>query len=289
MTIKLFTDSSADLPKELIQRYDIEVVPLLVIDGDQQYEDNVTLDPADLFRGMREGKVYKTSQISYQTLYDRLKPYAEQGQSCLYLAFSSELSGTYQTGVMVKNDILEQYPDFELEVLDTKCASLGEGMVVLKIAELAQQGKSMAELLAAASFFARHMEHIFTVDDLKYLLRGGRVSPIAAFIGGILQIKPILDVEDGKLIPIEKVRGRKKVFQRMIEIIRERGVALDKQTIGISHGDDLEGAEQLAAMIREAFGTPEIVISMIGASVGAHSGPGTMAIYFLNQEWNAVS
>ncbi|WP_058301237.1 DegV family protein [Gorillibacterium timonense] len=284
MTIKIFTDSAADLPKELVQRHGIEVVPLMVIDGDKEYEDNVTLDPADMFRGMRQGTAYKTSQISYQTLYSRLSSYAEQGQSCLYLAFSSALSGTYQTGVMVKNDLLEQYPDFELEVLDTKCASFGEGMVVLKTAELAAQGKGMAELVEAAAFYARHMEHIFTVDDLKYLLRGGRVSPIAAFIGGILQIKPILDVEDGKLIPIEKVRGRKKALQRMVEIIRERGVALDKQTIGISHGDDLEAAEQVASMIREAFGTPEVLISTVGASVGAHSGPGTLAIFFLNKE-----
>ncbi|WP_438434789.1 DegV family protein [Gorillibacterium sp. sgz500922] len=284
MTIQLFTDSAADLPKDLVQRYGIEVLPLMVIDGDKEYEDNVTLEPAELFRGMREGTAYKTSQISYQALYDRLIPYAEKGQSCLYLAFSSQLSGTYQTGTMVANDLKEHYPDFELEVLDTKCASFGEGMVVLKTAELAAEGKSMAELVEAAGFYAHHMEHIFTVDDLKYLLRGGRVSPIAAFIGGILQIKPILDVEDGKLIPIEKVRGRKKVFQRMIEIIRERGAALDKQTIGISHGDDLEAAEQVAAMIKEAFGTPEVLITMIGASVGAHSGPGTIAIFFLNRE-----
>jgi len=284
MAIKLFTDSAADLPKDLAQRYGIEVLPLMIIDGDKEYEDNVTLEPAELFRGMRQGTIYKTSQISYQALYNHVSPYAEQGQSCLYLAFSSELSGTYQTGVMVQNDLRDQYPDFEFEVVDTKCASFGEGMVVLKTAELAAEGKSMAELVEAAAFYARHMEHIFTVDDLKYLLRGGRVSPIAAFIGGILQIKPILDVEDGKLIPIEKVRGRKKVFQRIIDIMRERGVALDKQTVGISHGDDLEAAEQIAAMIKEAFGTPEMLITMIGASVGAHSGPGTLAIFFLNKE-----
>ena len=284
MNVKIITDSAADMPKHLVQQYDIDVIPLQVIEGEHVYLDNVTLAPVDLFKGMRSGTVYKTSQPNYQTVVDVFTRYAQEGRSCLYLSFSSELSGTYQTAVMAMNDVLEQYPEFPIEVVDTKNASFGEGLVVSKIAQLAQTGKSLAELKEAAIFYAAHMEHIFTVDDLEYLLRGGRVSPLAAFLGGILNIKPILHVDQGKLIPIEKVRGRKKVFARIIEIMRDRGFRLDNQTIGISHRDDLEAAEQMAAMIREAFGTQEIIITMIGSSVGAHSGPGTLAIFFLNQE-----
>ncbi|MBC8080374.1 MAG: DegV family protein [Gorillibacterium sp.] len=284
MDVKIITDSAADMPGDITRQYDIDVIPLQVIEGETVYLDNVTLDPMDLFKGMRAGTVYKTSQPAYQSIVDLFTHYATQGRSCLYPAFSSELSGTYQTAVMAMNDVLEEYPDFDIDIINTKCASFGEGLVTYKIAQLAKMGKTKAELIDATNFYAAHMEHIFTVDDLEYLLRGGRVSPIAAFIGGILNIKPILDVENGKLVPIEKIRGRKKVFLRIIEIMRERGYQLENQTIGISHGDDLEAAEQMASMIREAFGTKEIIISMIGSSVGAHSGPGTLAIFFLNQE-----
>lgn len=284
MNVKIITDSAADMPKHLVEQYDIDVIPLQVIEGEHVYLDNVTLAPVDLFKGMRSGTVYKTSQPNYQTVVDVFTRYAQEGRSCLYLSFSSELSGTYQTAVMAMNDVIEQYPAFAIDVVDTKCASFGEGLVVSKIAQAAETGKNLAALKEMAIFYAAHMEHIFTVDDLEYLLRGGRVSPLAAFIGGILNIKPILHVDQGKLIPIEKVRGRKKVFARIIEIMRARGFRLDNQTIGISHGDDLEAAEQMAAMIREAFGTKEIIITMIGSSVGAHSGPGTLAIFFLNQE-----
>lgn len=286
MNVKIITDSAADMPKDLVGQYDIDVVPLRVFEGEKEFLDNVTLDPVDLFDNMRKGAVYKTSQPTYQDFMELFTKYAEQKRSCVYLAFSSELSGTYQTALMVKNEVLEQHPDFDLEIVNTKCASFGEGLAVLHVAKLAQSGADRQEVAKAAVFYTEHMEHIFTVDDLKYLLRGGRVSPLAAFIGGILNIKPILHMEDGKLIPLEKARGRKKVFQRMIEIIRERGVNLNKQTIGISHGDDREAAEEFAGMLRESFGTPEVIITLVGASVGAHAGPGTIAVFFLNRERN---
>ncbi|WP_040951982.1 DegV family protein [Gorillibacterium massiliense] len=284
MSVQIVTDSAADLPKEIIEKYSIKVIPLVVMDGDQEYLDGETLDPVDLFAGMRKATVYKTSQPKFQTYLDVFKGYAEERKTVLYIAFSSGLSGTYQTAVMAKNELVDEYPDFSIEVVDTKCASFGEGLVVLYAAQMAETGASLNELKDKVVHWAEHMEHIFTVDDLNTLMRGGRVSPLSAFIGGLLNIKPILDVEDGKLIPIEKVRGRKKVFQRIIEIMRERGVQLDKQVIGISHGDDLEAAQLFADMIRESFGTKEIITTIIGGAVGAHAGPGTLAIFFQNVE-----
>lgn len=283
MSVKIITDSAADLPRELVEQYGIEVLPLMVYLGEQEYRDGETMNPKEMFKGMREGKVYKTAQVPLQVFRERFLICAEQDIECVYVAFSSGLSGTYQSAVLAKNEILEDYPDCRLEVIDTKCASMGFGLVVLHAAQLAAEGKTRQEIVEAVEFHAEHMEHIFTVDNLEYLYRGGRVSRTAAFIGSLLNIKPVLHVDDGKLIPIEKLRGRRKVLDRMVAIMEERGVSQGNQVIGISHGDDLEAAETLRDMIRERFGSQDFVISLIGGAVGAHSGPGTLALFFLNR------
>lgn len=152
-------------------------------------------------------------------------------------------------------------------------------------ARLAKEGKSKEEIMDDAQKRALHMEHIFTVDDLEYLKRGGRVSKTAAFVGTLLNIKPILHVEDGKLIPLEKMRGTKKLLGRMVELMEERGDNFENQVIGISHGDDLERAEALAKMIKDKFGVKEVVIEYVGSAIGRHSGPGTLALFFLNKSF----
>ncbi|WP_199620346.1 DegV family protein [Paenibacillus alkalitolerans] len=282
MTVKIIADSAADLPKEVAEQHGIDVIPLMVYLGDEEFLDNVTLKPAELFQGMRSGRTYKTSQPMYGNVESVFRSAAENEDGAVYVAFSSELSGTYQTAVMVKGDLTGELTGLDLEIIDSKCASAGAGLVALKAAELAAGGASKEEIVRRARWYAEHMEHIFTVDNLEYLVRGGRVSPVAAFIGGLLNIKPILHVEEGKLVPIEKVRGRKKVFSRIVEIMERRGADLANQTIGISHGDDPEAAEELKAMISERFGCRSFFVSMIGAAVGAHAGPGTIAVFFLN-------
>ncbi|SFI78158.1 MULTISPECIES: DegV family protein [unclassified Bacillus (in: firmicutes)] len=284
MTIKIITDSAADLPKELLHTYDIEVIPLRVYDEQEnEFFDGITLDPIDLLRNMREGKVYKTSLPSLEKIQEVFTTYAKQDATCIYLAFSSELSGTYQSSVLVKEEVKETYPNFSLDIIDTKCVSIGQGLVVLEAAKLAQSGATKEEVLNRIAFMTKHMEHIVTVADLQYLVRGGRLSKVAGFIGGLLNIKPILNIEEGKLIPLEKIRGRKKVFQHIIDMMETRGKDLENQTIGISHGDDLESVNILAEMITEKFGCKVFVVNSIGAAVGAHAGPGTLAIFFLNE------
>jgi DegV family protein with EDD domain len=209
---------------------------------------------------------------------------AKKGVPSLYVCFSSELSGTYQTAMMIRNEVLEEFPEFELSIIDTKCASLGCGLVVKYAAELASSGKSLSDVDEAVRSYCQKVEHIFTVDNLEYLARGGRISKASAFVGGLLNIKPLLHVEEGKLVPLEKIRGRKKVFRRIIEIMKERGVNLENQTIAISHGDDEEAANEMKAMIQEAFSPKEVYVNLVGAVIGAHSGPGTLAIFFLNDE-----
>ncbi|WP_226556158.1 DegV family protein [Priestia aryabhattai] len=283
MSIKLLTDSASDLPLSFFKENNIGFLPLRVSLDNQEYLDLQTIEPASVYEAIRKGKMPKTSQAAPTTMYEVFENIAKSGNSCIYLAFSSELSGTYQTAMMIREELLEKYPDFQLEIIDTKCASLGQGVVTYYAAQLLQQNLSLVEMTEKIKQYALHMEHIFTVDDLDFLAQGGRVSKASAFVGGLLNIKPLLHVEDGKLIPIEKIRGRKKVFKRMLDVMEERGKNLSSQTIGISHGDDLETALQLKEMIQERFGTKHFIINIIGAAIGSHSGPGTIAVFFLNE------
>lgn len=283
MFIKIMTDSACDLNPQLLRELGVDFVPILVHQEKEEFLDGINLMPEEMLRQMREGKVFKTSQIPPSVFRAKFLEYAQAGGKCIYIAFSSGLSGTYNSAMIAKEEVLEEYPGFELEIIDTKCASVGFGLVVYKAAHMAKVGKSMEEIVETVKFNSKHMEHIFTVDDLEYLFRGGRVSKSAAFIGGLLNIKPILHVADGKLIPIEKVRGRNKALKRMIEIVKERGVDLENQLIGINHGDDLEGANKLMQLLELELGCKDFLISCIGCAVGAHSGPGTLSIFFLNK------
>ncbi|QBP91070.1 DegV family protein [Bacillus mycoides] len=284
MGVKIITDSAADLPLELLQAYDIDLIPLRVYDeAETEYLDGVTLKSVTLLQKMREGAVYKTSLPSLETFQEKFVSYAKEGNPCIYLAFSSELSGTYQSSVLIKEEVKETYTDLDLEIIDTKCASLGQGIVVLEAAKMAKEGSSKEEILNRVAFLMEHMEHIFTVADLQYLVRGGRLSKVAGFIGGLLNIKPILNVDEGKLVPLEKVRGKKKVLSRIVDIMEERGKGLKGQTIGMTHGDDLETAEALKALITERFGCEVFIVNTIGAAIGAHTGPGALTLFFLNE------
>ena len=284
MGVKIITDSAADLPVELLQAYDIDLIPLRVYDeAETEYLDGVTLKSVTLLQKMREGAVYRTSLPSLETFQEKFVSYAKEGNPCIYLAFSSELSGTYQSSVVIKEEVKETYADLDLEIIDTKCASLGQGIVVLEAAKMAKEGASKEEILNRVAFLMNHMEHIFTVADLQYLVRGGRLSKVAGFIGGLLNIKPILNVDEGKLVPLEKVRGKKKVLSRIVDIMEERGKDLKGQTIGMTHGDDLETAEALKALITERFGCEVFIVNTIGAAIGAHTGPGALTLFFLNE------
>lgn len=283
MTLKILTDSGSDLPLQFFNDYDVTLFSLGVhLDG-QDYEDIATIHPAEVFNAMRDGKAPKTSQVSPQRFKDVFTELAKEKQAGLYIAFSSELSGTYQTAVMMRDEVKEEYPDLDLTIIDTKCASLGQGLVAKAAAELAAKGGSKEEIIELVTFYINHMVHLFTVDDLEYLARGGRVSKASAFVGGLLNIKPLLNVEDGKLVPLEKIRGKKKVSKRILELMEERGKDLSQQTIAISHGDVEEEALEYKRLFEEKFGCKSVYINMIGAAIGSHAGPGTIAIFFLNE------
>ncbi|MBX0357142.1 DegV family protein [Halobacillus sp. Nhm2S1] len=285
MHVQVLCDSASDLNQEMFEQFSVQSLPLKVILNNEEYDDGIDITPKEVYDRMKDGEAPKTAQVSPQTFRETFTALAEKGQPFIYFAFSSELSGTYQTAKMIEQEVKEEYENARFDVIDTKAASLGYGLVILRAAELAKGGASYDEVLELGQYHATHMEHIFTVDDLEYLQRGGRVSRTAAFVGGLLKIKPLLHMEDGKLIPLEKIRGSKKVLKRMLEVMDERGADLQNQRMAISHGDDLERAEQLAEMIKETYGTKEIHIDYVGATIGAHAGPGTIALFFLNDTY----
>jgi DegV family protein with EDD domain len=283
MGVKILADSASDLPLEFFEQNNVALFPLKVhVDG-KEYEDLRTIEPQEVYDNIRAGILPKTSQASpagFKEVFTEMAINKEQG---IYIAFSSQLSGTYQTAVMISEQVKEEYPEFDLTIIDTKCASLGCGLVVMEAVKAAQAGKSKEEIVKDAVFRAQHMEHLFSVDDLDHLAKGGRVSKASAFLGGLLNIKPLLNVEDGKLVPIEKIRGRKKLLRRIIELMHERGKSLNSQVVAISHADDAATAQEMKELIAKEFGTREVFINSIGAAVGSHTGPGTISIFFLNE------
>lgn len=284
MGIQIVTDSACDLSREVIEYYDIKVMPLMVYRKEAEYEDGVSIVPKSVLDGMREGEVFRTAQVPVQRIMEMLNQ--SKCREFIYIAFSSELSGTYATACMVLENLKEDDPGIgdRMRIIDSRCASGGMGLVVLKAAQMAKAGLGFAEIEEMANYYSRHMQHVFTVDQIEYLYKGGRVTKTQAFIGGLLNVKPILDVQDGRLVPMEIARGRKHLYKRMLEIIEERGVNLENQVIGINHGDDLEAAQRIMGLMKEKFHVEHFLCNTIGCAIGAHSGPGTLAIFFMDEQ-----
>ncbi|KAB7704973.1 DegV family EDD domain-containing protein [Bacillus aerolatus] len=281
--MKLFADSACDLPLDFFDSCQITLIPLHVHLNGEDFEDMKGINPKKVYEAIRQGGMPKTSQASPLLLEKLFTELAESGEPGIYPAFSSALSGTYQTAVMVRDQVKETHPTLDLTIIDTKAASLGYGLIVMSAAECLQKGWLKKDIVADIQFHCQHMEHIFTVEDLGHLAKGGRLSNSAAWIGGLLNIKPILHVEEGRLVPLEKVRGRKKALNRMLDIMEERGKHLNVQRVAISHGDDSESAELLKKMIAERFHSQEIYTHIIGSTIASHAGPGTVALFFLNE------
>lgn len=281
--MKLYADSATDLPLEFFKQKEVELFPLRVHIQNQDYEDLIGIHPKEVYSKIREGEQPKTSQVSPETFYNEFEKLAKNSESGLYIAFSSALSGTHDTAVMMRDQILEAYPDFNFIIIDSKAASMGYGLLVQLAARLRDEGLSLNEVEQRIRIALEQLQSLFTVEDLDYMARGGRVTKTSAFVGGLLNIKPLLHVEEGKLIPIEKIRGRKKVIKRLVELIGERGTGLENQVIAISHGDDLETAEELKALLEQAYGVSSFEIQMIGSAIGAHVGPGAIAVFFFSE------
>ncbi len=275
--VRFITDSGADAPKELLDAYGFTVMPFGVLIDEETFFDGESISPVELYEKMRNGAAPKTFQVEVSRMVEVFTEHFKQGESFIYLAFSSELSGTYQTATMLAAELAETYPDVPYAIINTKTASTGQGLFVLDVAEFAKT-HSFEETKAYAEQKINTVRHLFTVESLEYLMRGGRVSRASAFIGGLLSILPLLTVEDGKLIPKEKIRGQKKVMNRIVEWMEEARPSIDGRRIIIGHGDSIERAEQLKQLIETQFAPSEVLITIAGAAIGSHTGPGLIVI-----------
>ena len=279
---KLYSDSTCDLSKEILAGMDVKLFDLAFeVDGKTYIGDQMSLP--EFYAAMRKGAMTKTSQVSPQTYEEEFEKCIQQGFDILHLGFSSGLSGSYQAACIAKDNLLEKYPNAKIVIVDSLCASTGQGLLLIKADRLRRGGMGLDELGAWLEENKFHTCHVFTVDDLEYLRRGGRVSKTAAVAGSILGIKPILHVDnEGHLIPLGKVRGRRQSLDKLIELIKERCGEWDNNEVCICHGDCIDDANYCADKMRSLFGKNiKVNICYTGAVIGAHSGPGTIALFFM--------
>ncbi|MCI9272423.1 MAG: DegV family protein [Clostridiales bacterium] len=281
----IITDSTTDLSPEMVRQLELEIIPLqFVMEGHTylNYPDGRELSEKNFYEMLRNQKVATTVQVNASRFLERFEPILQQGKDILYIAFSSGLSGTYGSAIMAREELKEKYPDRQVLVSDSLSASMGEGLLVYHAVMEKRKGKSIQEVFEWVEQNKRNLCHWFTVDDLNHLKRGGRVSSATALLGTMLGIKPVLHVDDeGHLINVSKVRGRRQSLQAMVDKMKQTCVNAEEQVVFISHGDCIEDAQALAEMVRSAMKVKEIVIHYIGPVIGAHSGPGTVALFFL--------
>ena len=282
---QIITDSGCDLPLEMRQQLDVNMVSLTLQFRGKELQDSVGEDITSLYEGLRAGEVASTSAVNPDTWSGIMEAALQAGKDVLVLAFSSGLSTTYQSAVIASQDLKEKYPQRRIRVVDTRSASLGQGLLVWYACQKRDEGMTLDQLADWVEETKYRLCHWFTVDDLMYLKRGGRVSAATAIVGTMLGIKPVLHMDDeGHLINVGKARGRKASIEALAEKLGQLGLPGQNKKVFICHGDCLENAKRLEAIVKEKYGVEEAFIGYTGAVIGSHSGPGTLALFFLGEK-----
>lgn len=285
MSYKIITDTCCDYPANMYEKLDLEVVPLTVLYKGKNYDSYTEEWLKSMFDGLREGAVAKTAAANPQDWENGIEPVLKAGHDALVLTFTSGLSATYQSAMIAAEELREKYPERKIIVVDTLCASLGQGLLVWYACKKRDEGMSLEEVAAWVEEHRLNLCHWVTVDDLMYLKRGGRISTTTALVGTMLQIKPIIHVDDnGKLVSVGKARGRKAAIKVVADKMGETGLPGENDTVFICHGDCKEDAEYLASLVKEQYGVKKVLIYYVGAVIGSHSGPGTLALFYLGKE-----
>ena len=284
----IMTDSSCDLPAELAEKMELSVLPLYVdVDGRKyvNYLDEREIAFSEIYAKLRTKCPAKTSAVNVNDFMVPMENALKAGRDVLYIGFSSGLSSTYDAGAMAARELSERYPGRKIYTVDSLCASMGQGLLVYLAWKQKQLGRTLEQVRDYVEDNKLHLCHWFTIDDLMFLKRGGRISGATAVVGSMLSIKPIMHVDnDGHLIKVGTARGRKASLKALADQAERLGVDLGIQTVFISHGDCLADANYLADIMRARFNVKEVVISYVGPVIGAHSGPGTVALFFLGRE-----
>lgn len=280
---RITTDSTVDLNLERMEELGVPFVSLhLMLEGKDILDDMESESAMSLYNAMREGKMGTTSQATVESFLELWEPMLQTGEDILYVGFSSALSGTVNSALIARGQLAERYPDRRILIVDSLCASAGEGMLLEHAVALQKSGLDIDACYQAVEALKLRVNHWFTVDDLTYLRRGGRVSGAAALFATLLSIKPVMDVNnEGKLTPREKVKGRRAAIKRMYEHLCEKIDVAANTFVNISHSDCIADAEYLMEIIKERFPKMSVNIYSVGAVIGSHSGPGTLALFFL--------
>lgn len=287
MNIKLITDSACDLSIDFIKENDIDVVSLMVNLNGEFIPDDLgqTLNHEDFFKLVKEGAMPSTTQVNVGTFHEMFTKYVVEGNYILYIGLSSALSGTVSSAITARNMVLEEHPDANIYVLDSLSVSVGEGVLVYKAVEMIKNNVPIEEIIDYLESIKRKVIHAITVDDLNHLKRGGRISGAVAAVGGLLGIKPTLKIDDeGRVVPTEKIKGRKKALKSLVQQIKTNGENIEDQNIFICHADCIEDALEVKRMILEEYKVKDIIITSIGAVIGTHGGPGTLGVVFIGEK-----
>lgn len=282
----IFTDSSCDIPESTLEQWGVKELKLTFhfTDSDKEYT-NSDIPAKEFYDMMREGKVAKTSAVNTEAFKQAFEPVLKEGRDLLYIGFSSGLSNTVNAGQLAANELLESYPERKIIVVDTLCASAGQGLMVRLAVDKRDAGASLEELAAYLEENKLHLCHEFTVDDLVYLKRGGRVSPTVALIGTMLSIKPVMHVDnEGHLIKVGQVRGRKAALKALVDKYSEKALDPEHGLIFICQADCMDDAKRIEEMIQARHNNNVDMIVYTGQVIGAHSGPGTLALFYLGKE-----
>ncbi len=280
----IITDSSSDLPASVAAAMGVQVIPLEVnMEGNIKLNDEI--DIKEFYNYLRDKHGAKTSAVNMERFSEIFEPIVASGKDLLYIGFSSGLSATYMAGKNACEELAEKYGGRKLIAVDSLCASLGQGLLVKLAVDKKNAGATIDEVAAYVEEEKWHLAHWFTVEDLFFLKRGGRVSAATAVMGTVLQIKPVMHVDNaGKLINVEKARGRQASMKALFDKMKSSAIKPATQTVYISHGDCYDDAKKLADMVTAEWGITDILISEVGPVIGAHSGPGTLALFFLATE-----
>lgn len=282
----IFTDSGCDITPELLKDWGVECCPLTFhfTDSEQEYT-NSDMPSKDFYDAMRAGKIAKTSAVNVETFKQAFEAALQNGNDVLYLGFSGGLSNTANAGQLAVNELAESYPDRKLFAVDSLCASAGQGLLLRLAVEKKESGASIEELAAYLEENKLHLCHEFTVDDLVYLKRGGRVSPTVALIGTMLSIKPVMHVDDeGHLVKVTQARGRKAALKALVDKYSENAIDPENGKIYICQADCMDDAKRIDEMIHARHGNNVDLIVYTGSVIGAHSGPGTIAVFYLGKK-----
>jgi len=285
MSYRIITDNCCDFPAEMYEELNLSVVPLVVRFQGKEVSQYSEKWLKKMYAGLRAGEEATTSAVNPQGWSEAIEPVQAAGEDALVLAFSSGLSTTYQSAVIAATELSEKYPDRKIRVIDTLCASLGQGLLVWYACKKRDEGMDFDGLADWLEEHKLNLCHWFTVDDLMFLKRGGRISAATALVGTMLQIKPVLHVDDeGHLINVSKARGRKASIEALAKKLAETGLPGENDTVFISHGDCIEDVKILEASLKEKYGVKNIFTYYVGAVIGSHSGPGTIALFFLGNK-----